>query len=241
MVTVTNLEILQGLLSLIFCIISIMVGIKMILKYVEHKNRTLLWAGISWILIISPYFPDAINLILILTMGIQLNLYIYFLIGAGGLLPFATICWIYTMVELLWEKEKRLIMSLCIIGELIFFGCFLTFLFIDLSLIGTQITPFYAEWSIIIAIYLIITIILFDISGFFFIKKSLKAESKEVTLKARFLAFGLVIFTIGVMMDTIGGLTEVTLVIARIFVIIGCFSFYIGFILPQFIKNIFLE
>jgi len=50
-----------------------------------------------------------------------------------------------------------------------------------------------------------------------------------------------VTFVIGTFIDAIGSLTEITLVLARTFVIIAAFMFYIGFTLPTFIKNLFLE
>ncbi|MEJ2296841.1 MAG: hypothetical protein P8Y23_19005 [Candidatus Lokiarchaeota archaeon] len=88
-----------------------------------------------------------------------------------------------------------------------------------------------------------ISIALFLITGFLFARQSLKAKSKDLKLKGVFLIIAFLSFTAAAIIDVIGAdtPTELTIFLARIFLIISSICFYIGFILPRFIKEMFIK
>ncbi len=110
-------------------------------------------------------------------------------------------------------------------------------------LIGNQISTFVVEWALCIQIYLLISIVLFLITGFLFARASRKTEDPEIKLKGKFLIVAFLTFTIGTIIDVIGagGSTEILIFLARTFVIISSICFYIGFTLPKFVKDINLK
>lgn len=209
-------------------------------KFSTTKHRSYLLVGISWIFLVSPYWPDAINLIMGLSLGALLNEKTYFFI-ANGLIPIVHFTWIMAFTDLIYKERQKLILSLFTIEIIIFESYFLSLLFISPSLIGTQLAPFYVEWANFIVFYLIFSIGIFLGTGLLFAALSLKSNKNDVRLKGKFLMIGFLLFAIGIFMDAIGSLTEITLVLARTFVTLGAFMFYIGFILPQFINRIFLK
>ena len=120
---------------------------------------------------------------------------------------------------------------------------FMIIFFVNPLLIGNQLSPFIVEWAIWIQFYLLLSIVLFLITGFLFARASLKTEDTEVKLKGKFLIAAFLTFTIGTVIDVIGagGSTEILIFLARTFVITSSLCFYIGFTLPKFCKDIFLK
>ncbi|TFG29968.1 MAG: hypothetical protein EU532_02080 [Promethearchaeota archaeon] len=234
------METLQGALTFAFVLISTILGIIIVIKYFTFRKRELLLVGITWILIVSPYWPDAINFILILVYGTLLDIKIYFFL-ANALIPIIHITWMIAFTDLLYKQKQKTILLIFTAEAILFEIFFIYFLIIDPSLIGTQIAPFYVEWTDFIVFYLLFSILIFLITGILFAQRSLKSDKKELRLKGKFLMIAFITFATGTFIDAIGSLTEITLVLARTFVISGAFMFYIGFTLPTFIKELFLK
>jgi len=236
----TTLEILQGILTLIFVLISIIIGLSIISKYRLHKNRLFLLVGITWICVISPYWPDAISIITILFFNISLGEPLYFFL-AIAFVPLVHITWFLAITDLIFKKYQKKIMFFMIAESIIYEIVFLYFLFTDIRLIGTQVAPFDVDWSYFIIIYLFISIIGFTITGLLFARESLRSENEEVRLKGKFLLIAFISFAIGTFFESATVLNEVSLVIIRIIVLTAAFEFYIGFTLPNFIRDFILK
>lgn len=225
-----------------FVLISTVLGVIIVLKYFKEHKRELLLVGITWILLVSPYWPDAINFVLVLMYSSLLDVVIYFFL-ANALIPIMHVTWIIAFSDLVIKKNKnkKLVLIIFTAEAIIFEVFFLYYLAIDPSLIGTQKGPFYVEWTDFVVFYLLFSIVIFLITGIMFARKCLEVPRKDIRLKGTFLMIAFVTFVIGTFIDAIGSLTEITLVLARTFVIIAAFMFYIGFTLPTFIKNLFLK
>ncbi len=236
----TPLELLQGSLTFAFVVISTILGILIMTKYRKNKARVFLLVGISWILIVSPYWSDAVNFVLGLSTGTLLKNVSYFFL-ANAFIPVVHITWIMAFADLVYKSKEKIIVPIFAIEATIFEIYFLYSLITDPRLVGTQFAPFYVEWEIFIVLYLILSIAIFLITGLIFAGKSIKSENHEVRIKGKFLVFGFIFFAIGTTIDAIGILTPFTLVLARFFVILGAIMFYIGFILPGFIRKIFIK
>jgi hypothetical protein len=90
---------------------------------------------------------------------------------------------------------------------------------------------------------LLVSIALFLITGFLFARRSLKSPAKDVKLKGKFLIIAFLCFTVAAVIDVVGAETpnELTIFLARTFLIISSICFYIGFIMPRFIKGLFIR
>lgn len=84
-------------------------------------------------------------------------------------------------------------------------------------------------------------LITFFITGIIFSLKSIKLGDAEVKLRGKFLFFAFIFYTVGVFLETILPVTALTAVIVRLIVIISAFEFYLGFILPEMIKRVFIK
>lgn len=234
------LEVFQGSFSLIFAIISIFVGLRILFKYFEYKRRELILVGISWIGIASPWIPDSINFIMILGFSSILTEEAYLIIG-NVFMPLIIICWLIVITDFLYKARQKLILILCLIWTVIFETIFFTLLFIDSSLVGTFLGPFHVEFGDFITFTLLFTIVILLISGLLFARESLKSEDKEIKLKGKFLIVAFLSFTIGAILDSSISLIPITVVITRLILISSSIEFYIGFILPKWVKKFLIK
>lgn len=240
-ITLSPLETLQGLLTVVFVSISLILGFTIMLKYFKFKRLELILVGLTWICIISPYWPDAISFLMIITTGEAIDTNLYILIGNLFVAP-AHITWMYVVSNFLYKSKKKILMAIMTTEAVLFEIVFLILFAIDPSSLATQIGPFAMDWSLFIMIYLLISISLFFITGLLFAKQSLKSQDAEVRLKGKFLVCAFIIFTIGIFLEVlIDTPTEISEVIVRVFVITAAFAFYIGFIMPEKIRTLFIK
>ena len=107
---------------------------------------------------------------------------------------------------------------------------------------GTRQSAFVVLWNPIIDLYIIISIVLFLVTGLLFAKQSLNSENPEIQWKGKFIITAFIIFTVGTLLDVVvDNPTEITIVLARIFVICAAFVFYIGFTMPNWVKKLIIK
>ncbi len=226
-------EILQGSFSLMFVIISIILGVKILIKYFEHKSNQFLLVGLTWIGLSTPWWPDSINLILALTTNTILSIEANFIIGTSAM-PFFLLVWLKAFTDLAYKEKQKLILIIFFIIGIIFEIIFFYFLFTQPNLIGTFETPFQVVYGIYIEIFLVIFLLVVVITGILFGKQSLRSDNPEIKLKGKFLIVAFILFTIGAFLDSI---VPELFIIARIVLDISALSFYFGFMLPDWLKE----
>lgn len=235
-------EVLYGALTFAAVIISVLLGILIALKYFKFKKIDFLLVGLTWIFLVSPYWSDGIQFITITIFGTELNPEIYFFIANAFIAPIH-IVWIYAISDFLFPTRKKALVTIFSIEAIVFEAVFLMLFFLDPLLIGDQKSYFVVEWAIWIQIYLLVSIALFLITGFLFARRSLKSPTKDVKLKGKFLIIAFLCFTVAAVIDVVGAETpnELTIFLARTFLIVSSICFYIGFIMPRFIKGLFIR
>ncbi|MHA1292384.1 MAG: hypothetical protein ACTSQJ_06915 [Promethearchaeota archaeon] len=235
----STIDFINGLLSTLLVVISVFIGIKISLKYRLNKDRTFLFFGITWILLVEPWYPSMISFLLVLTMNKYLPLTYYLFIGIV-LIPFGIFTGVTAFTELLYKKRQKLLQIIVIITGSLFEIAFLYLLFTKPTMMGTLYIPVDIEFSTIVIIFLLANGPICVICGVLFARESLKSENLEVKLKGKLLVVAFTCFATGAIMEVITTLVYITLV-ARILLIIGAFFFYSGFILPDWMKNILIK
>ncbi len=238
----TPFEIFYGSFTLLSVVISTILGILIALKYKKYGKVDYLAVGITWLLLASPYWSDAIQFISVMIGGIQIPTNLYYFLANAFIAPMY-ITWIYTLTNILFVKRKKILLTIFSIIAVAFETLFLIVFFINPSLIGEQKSAFVVEWAIWIQIYLLLSIALLLITGFLFARASLKAGQADVRIKGIFLLIAFVSFTVATVIDVIGAdnPNEITILLARTFLIFSSLCFYIGYTLPKFVKNRFIK
>ncbi|MHA1320009.1 MAG: hypothetical protein ACTSQ1_09370 [Promethearchaeota archaeon] len=74
-------DILQGSLSLIFVLISFIIGVSIISKYGKIKNRLYILVGLTWLTLSTLWLPEATSFLMSLIIQQTLAVEWYFILG----------------------------------------------------------------------------------------------------------------------------------------------------------------
>ena len=253
MILLDIVDILQGSLSLIFVLISVFIGITIITKYGQNRNRLYILIGLCWIMLSTLWLPEAASFLMNLFIQQTLALDWYLILG-NVFVPVALICWIIAYTDMINKEKQKLAVALILIFSIVFEGLFFYHFFLDINLIGVidSSRPFSADLGYFLAILLSISILILFVTGINFARKSLKSENEEVRLKGHLLQFAFIAFTIAALIEKtirsilIGPvfpdpailLLSVMLVVMRLLLITSAIAFYGGFLLPEWMKKI---
>ncbi|MBD3253662.1 MAG: hypothetical protein GF383_01135 [Candidatus Lokiarchaeota archaeon] len=238
-VTLTPIEWLQSISVLIFIIISLILGIKIILKYFKHERKELLFAGLTIILMLAPYYNDPISFFLIITTGKPVDVIIIYL--GIGIVALANITWGFVYTELLKKEKQRLILGFLTAQTIIFEFILIYAIFFNPSLILIPFGDrFYREAPLLIGFY-IFWLILYLFMGFSIAIVAYKSDNREVHLKGIFLLLAMSSYVVGTLLDFAIEISAITIIVGRIIMITSYIEFYLGFILPNWVKDFFIK
>ncbi|MFX0073478.1 MAG: hypothetical protein ACFFAO_20565 [Candidatus Hermodarchaeota archaeon] len=237
-IQLTPEEFIQGFTSLLFSVISIIVGILLIIRYLQYRQQTLLLAGLAWCLIAATWYTGAFNFIYVLITGTSISDEIYFLCYAP--VPITLILWIDLFTILKNIKKRKIILGILVIQGIIYEIILLYFIFTDLSVVGYKEGPFNDELTLPFSLYMISVLVIAIITGLWFAFESMKSEKVDIKLKGKFLVAAWLSFVIGAAIALIS-LSTLLLIIGRIIVITSAIEFYFGFFLPDWLKKVLIK
>ncbi|MBD3254575.1 MAG: hypothetical protein GF383_05755 [Candidatus Lokiarchaeota archaeon] len=98
------MEFLDGIFSIIFVLVTLIVGMNILLTYLKHKHMDLIYVGITWIIMACAYLPPAINFFTMVIFNISFNEFIY--LSIYGVLPISIISWNVAIMNLSAVKQN---------------------------------------------------------------------------------------------------------------------------------------
>jgi len=239
--TLTLKDHLEGGLALLFVVISLLIGIRLIIRFIIYKDKILLFAGLTWIGMVSTWYSPAFNYIYVLITGTSISNEFYFWLGYFWM-PFTIIFWSYVYTGLVANKHRKIIIGTCIIHAIIFIIVFDLILFTDYTIISEKNELFNADASPGFSLYIISILIIVLITGIHFGMASLKTKAREIRLRGKFLIIACLSFFLGALLDSgLIPLSPFLLILSRLILISSGFEFSLGFFLPKFIKKILLK
>ena len=242
----SDLAQISGLTALIAVSISFLLGFIVLIKYFKTKQVLIFNFFLCIIFTASPWYPSGLGYLYWIITGEFLTYQIYVLIGTVGI-PIAILAWLNVYFSTINPKKKKLVLILYGIFS-IFFELYL-FYFLLLapgapvdSLLGIIIdpaNPMDIDYKGFVLIFLGLSILTACITGFHFATKSMKKEElPEIRWKGKFLLIAFLFFGISAIFDALIEMGPILLVIIRIILALAMFFFYLGFILPKWIKKI---
>ena len=176
---------------------------------------------------------------------------LYFIIG-NCFLPIALITWFTAFTDMIKKESQKVVLIITIAFSILFEIVFFSLFFIDVNLIGVinPLRPFTVDFGIFITVYLLIVILAMVITGVIFAQKSVKLEDREVRLKGKLLRDAFITFAVAAILDSLLGtifenpadpLLAIMVVVVRILLILSALEFYGGFLLPRWMKEIFMK
>lgn len=238
--SLSPIDTLNGIFSLIFVAISLFVGFVILSRYFKYKERIYLMVGATWILISEPWWPSSVSFLVALSNGVGIPPQAYFIIG-NILVPLAIVFWLLAFTEFLYSEKRKLILSIFAIIGVVFEILFFSFLFLNPDLIGDLSGPVNVNYKSFIMVFLIIFLLIVVITGFLFANLSLKSKDPEVKLKGKLLIIAYISFSVGALLDSSVPFNEATIIIIRLILILSAICWYGGFILPKWMKKFLLK
>jgi len=234
------LDTLNGVFSLIFVVISLLIGFIILSRFFKYKERIYLLVGATWIFISEPWWPSSLSFLIALINGVGIPKGVYFLIG-NIFVPVAIVFWLLAFTEFLYSEKRKLILSIFAVIGTIFEILFFSFLFLNQSLIGELSGPVDVNYKSFIMVFLILFLLIVVITGFLFANLSLKSEDPEVKLKGKLLIIAYITFSVGALLDSSVPFSEATIIIIRLILIMSAICWYGGFLLPKWMKKLLLK
>ena len=232
----SELDILHGLFTTIFVVISLLVGLRILLKYFEHRRTELVAVGIAWMGISTPWIGNSLSFLLYVLAGYKLELFPY-LFMENVFIPLAIICWMYAFSTLVYPRLVKKITVVFAIICLIYEVFLIVALILNPEIIGTLEGRFDSSHTIIPNIFRVFGIFVVLVTGTIFARKSMSSEDPSIQWKGRFMLIAMISFAVGVFLDAVLTFTPLELVLVRLLLISSSIEYYLGFFLPNSIAN----
>jgi hypothetical protein len=164
------------------------------------------------------------------------------LLGTLGV-PIALLSWFQIYITILHPKLKYHLLISTTIISIIYYLYLVVFVFIVPgapieALIGIKQSAIDIEYKAFALIFLAFSLTVSTITGNEFSIHSMRSEDKTIKWKGRFLILSFNFFAIGAIGDGFLPLTPLTLIIFRIFILLSSTFYYIGFIMPKWMKKL---
>ncbi|MBD3256225.1 MAG: hypothetical protein GF383_14095 [Candidatus Lokiarchaeota archaeon] len=236
----TQIEFVYGGLSFLFVVISILMGLRILLKYFEYKRVEMITIGLAWILMTSGWWRITFNFPLVILFGLEVP-HVLGIILDSIFIPIAVLCWMYSFSVLVYPNYLKVIMIIYGIICISFEIFLISLISIDPSLVVTIYSTFNSKYTIYPYIFMIFGIITFIITGILFTRNSLKSNDGRIRWKGKFLLAAFICFTIGAVFDAGINMDIITLVVVRSILIVSSILYYLGFLLPDWLAKILVK
>ncbi len=235
--SLTGPEQINGIVILIIVIYTLLIGLYVISKYLKEKQVLLLYLGVLLILLSRSNYPVLCNFVLISLNFAPLPDVVYIFIM--DFIQIVMILWLKIFTKLMHDEQKqKLILRLYLIYEIVFTVIFLYLMFTDSTLVGSVEYPWTFKPRLFFLIFrMLLTAIIFLATTYLFYRET-RGKSPEIRLKGKLILFGLVLFILSGLATSVFNNALISLIL----LVIGLtFGYYGGFILPKWIKKLFLR
>jgi hypothetical protein len=232
-------EIVNGVTSLIFVIITITIGLTIALKYFQHKNVNLIYVGLALVILCEPWWPQAIAFVLHLITTQGLPPVTHFFIGYF-FMPFGMIAWFIALTNLMYKNKRKQILIIISIIQALFIILFIVFMVLDLSLLMV-LQGIDVDYGPILLAYIVPHLFIIVITGCLFGRESLRSDSPEIRLKGKFLIVAFISYIVGGFFSIATPTFIPFVILGRIISITSAFEVYCGFLMPEKVKNLFIK
>ncbi|MFX1381791.1 MAG: hypothetical protein ACFFBP_05040 [Promethearchaeota archaeon] len=235
-------DFLNGITCIISVVISYALIIEMIRKSHEHKNKMLMYIGISTFGLVSLYNGTVASFVWQLFSQYPFPQELYLILGTC-ITPFSMSCWMYVVLTISNRKRVKLFVVLVFILMISLFIILVYLVFNNIDLVGEKLpgSNIDIRFENFGLFYSIMSLTLFWIGTAFFLGNIFKSNSPELKLKGILISLAMITFLSSAILDGWFELEPIPLIIARIFIIIASIESYIGWIMPEFVKKIFLK
>ncbi|MHA1105073.1 MAG: hypothetical protein ACTSPN_05045 [Promethearchaeota archaeon] len=244
--SLSELAIISGFTAAISVFIGFFFGLVVLIKYFKTKQFLIFNFFLCIVFTLSPWFPSGLGYLYWQITGEILSYQIYVLLGTAGI-PIAIIAWLNVYLSTLKPERKKVVLICYGIISLIFEIYLFYFLYFApeapvsslLGIIDNVSNPTDIDYKGFVLIFLGLSIVTACVTGIHFAVASIKLkESQALKWKGYFLLVAFILFGISAIFDALIDMNAMTLIIIRIILVISNLFFYLGFILPGWVKKL---
>ncbi|MFX0075202.1 MAG: hypothetical protein ACFE96_07160 [Candidatus Hermodarchaeota archaeon] len=232
----TQIDILTGIFSSIFAIVCIIMGVIIISKYFKLKNKELFTFGLTWIFLGSSWWGTSLSFFNYLFFDVAYDITMLLFIGEV-FFPLTVIFWMYSFSVLLYPNTKKKITIIFTLIVAIYEIFLIYFIFNAPTIIAIEFGMFDTQYNLFGLAYQGFAYIVSIVTGLLFSVQSIKSENPVVKWKGRFILLAIVTFSIAAVFQTLLPTNTIAIILVYILLIISVFEFYLGFLLPERLKN----
>ncbi len=234
--SLTEIELIQVTFALLFVIVSLIVGIRILLKYFTVRNKVFVTVGLTWVFLSSPWWGNAISFFTFAFNEQEISLFLDLFLG-NIFIPLAVVLWVYSFCKLVYPHLTKTLVSVYGIISSIYEILLLYYFFTDLNVIGKATSRFNTEHNLFPFMFQILAIATALITGIILSKNSMDSEDARIQWKGRFLLLGFISFTFAAVFDAAIPMGSLLLAIIRAVLISSAIEYYLGFLLPDKIAH----
>ncbi|MFX1303978.1 MAG: hypothetical protein ACFFBV_15835 [Promethearchaeota archaeon] len=234
---------LSGIFGFLGVAIAWLYGGMVLYKYIKTKEKMLFYFFLAVIFTMSPWYPSGLGYIYWLITSQEIVYPAYVLLGTIGV-PIALYSWLQIYMPALHPNQKNLVTIITIVISIVFY----IYLFVSLFAFGDPTNSIFIgikrnaidiDYKGFVLGFLAFSLLVSTITGNDFSIASLKVKDNPVIKwKGRFLILSFNLFAIGGIGDGFLPLNPFTLVIFRTILMLSSTFYYIGFIMPNWMKKI---
>ena len=239
MVTLSTLDFITGLFSLLVISVSTVIGLIIASKYIEYKSKPYLYWGLAYTGFYCPWWSSGISFLSVLITGQPLSLFMYILIG-NLFVPLFILLWILGFTEMVYQDKRKILLiiysTIATVAEIFLIYFLITGTY---SVLATFTGIFDVTFNRLWLAWLLLVNFSVAIMGLLFARDSLKSEDSEIRFKGKVLIIAFLTYPICAIIDGGVELNALGVILIRSLLMFGAVMFYIGFFVPKFVKKIF--
>ena len=227
-------------ITVITMAIAIVAGSIIIKKYFEHKHPTLLYYGLAFIFVTSPWMAYIVNYTAYLISGSEISIEAFYLIGYSTVL-LAAATWVLGTLPLIYTHSLKLVKVLIGILLATYYVLFIFFVFTNMDLIGTTVGYWKIQYGIFTQIFITVALLIFTVTILLFVWNVRESPDREIRLKAKLLFLMGVFFAISSGIEIVPFFSPALVIVSRTMLSLAAICLYTGTLLPEWAKKLFLR
>jgi len=192
--------------------------------------------GLTWIVLCEIWWPSVINVILLILNPNGNGLPVFWNYAFAAIfIPISEFLFVIAITQFTFKKYRihllLFLTAVTIIFEIIIFYI----LFSDPGFFN-PVEEVGRRYTLIIGVFIIIFMVIFELIGIFFARDSIKSEDSVVNYKGKLILFAFILFAIGAFTDALGTIFILEY-LNRLVLVGSVILFYFGFIMPDWLKR----
>ncbi len=242
---ISQLAQISGLTAFIAVIIGFFFAFIILTKAIKTKQKLVFEFFLCVVFTLSPWYPSGLGYFYWLLTGELFRYEFYILLGVS-LIPIAIIAWLDVYLSNIRPDSKKKILLFYAFFSIAFEIYLVYFLFLApnapietvLGIFDNKNNPTDIDYKGFVMIYLSVSILTSVLTGIHFSIISLKVEQTDVKIKGKFLLVAFSLFGVAAIFDAIVEMDAFVLVAVRLILMCTTFFFYVGFVLPKWVKKL---